>query len=271
MELANHSNVRRLLQLSGQNAKKFLGQNFLIDKNILEIIVKSAEINEDDHVVEVGPGLGVLTQELAKTAGKVTTIELDTSLLPILEKTLKEYNNIEVINMDALKFNPPETPYKVVANIPYNITSPLINHFLQRENQPRELTLLVQLEVAEKICEKEPKMSVLSLQVALFGIAKLIKKVSPSCFYPPPKVTSAILHITPLQPTDLNYVPLEEAKKILTLAKKAFSQKRKKLSNTLGKPDPEISKALQKMEFSDKRPQTLSVQDWKKLVISQNC
>lgn len=269
MELTSHGNVKKLLQLSGQNAKKFLGQNFLIDKNILEIIVKSAEINKDDHVVEVGPGLGVLTQELAKISKKVTTIELDSSLLPILEKTLEGYSNIEVINMDALKFQPPETPYKVVANIPYNITSPLITRFLQRHNPPESMTLLIQLEVAEKICEKEPKMSVLSLQVAMHGTAKITKKVSPTCFYPPPKVTSAILQITTFPPTDQNYITPEESKKILSLAKKAFSQKRKKLSNTLGKSDPEIAKTLQKLGFLEKRPQTLSVQDWKKLAATK--
>ncbi len=271
MELTSPSTIKKLLNLYGQNAKKNLGQNFLIDKNVLEIIVQTAEIKKTDHILEVGPGMGVLTRELAKTAKNVTAIELDTSIIPILKNNLTEYDNVEIVNMDALRFSPPKTPYKVVANIPYNITSPLINHFLQNENPPQSITLLIQLEVAEKICEKEPAMSILSLQVALFGKAKIIKKVSPSCFYPPPKVTSAVIQIIPFSPSDPDFTPLEEAQKILKLAKIAFSQKRKKLSNTLGNffkdksaESPEDKNALSK--FKEKRPQHLSVTDWKKLI-----
>lgn len=256
-DLTSPTVIKELLRAQGQNAKKFLGQNFLIDKNILDIIVSCANIDKADHVVEVGPGLGVLTQRLADASKKVTSIEVDSSLLPILEKTLSGKDNVEILNEDALKFSPPKSAYKVVANIPYNITSPLINHFLQRENPPKDMTLLVQYEVAEKVCKKEPDMSILSLQVALFGTSKMMKKVSPSCFYPPPKVNSAILKITPFLPSDPDFVKMEDALKILKIAKMAFSQKRKKLSNTLGKMPVKCDM------FADKRPQHLSVEDWK--------
>jgi len=184
MDLSNPKTVLELVKKHGLWAKKYLGQNFLVNSGALKKIVETAGISKNDHIVEVGPGLGVLTKELAKLAKKVTSIELDKSFFPILKESLGEYKNIEILHQDALRFIPPKTKYKVVANIPYNITSPLINHFLQAENKPESMTLLVQDEVAEKICTKDPKMTILSLQVALFGEAKLIKKVSKESFFP---------------------------------------------------------------------------------------
>lgn len=239
-------------------AKKHLGQNFLKSESTLNKIIETAELSPKDHIIEIGPGLGILTIELAKKAKKVTTIELDKDLIPILEKTLTNYKNIKIIHGDALKFIPPKTKYKIAANIPYYITSPLLNHFLQAKNKPTTITLLVQKEVAEKIIQLEPKMSILSLQVALFGKARLIKKIPKTAFHPQPKVDSAILHIKLHQKSNT-----KEALHILTLAKIAFSQKRKKLRNTLFKQlkiTPKIS--------PDRRPETLSVQEWRKLTKS---
>lgn len=260
MDLTDIKTIKELLQTHELYAKKSFGQNFLINKGTLKTIVETAQINTNNYIIEVGPGLGVLTQELAKSAKKVTTIELDKNLIPVLKNNLPD--NVEIINQDALKFSPPQTEYKVVANIPYNITSALINHFLQNKNKPNSLTLLVQKEVAEKIRLQEQDMSVLSLQVALFGKAKLIKKVSASHFYPPPKVDSAIINIEVYKKSDPNYLSDEQAMKILNLAKKAFSQGRKKLSNTL----PELKVKLEKFALYDKRPQHLNIEDWKKLV-----
>lgn len=259
MDLTDIKTIKALLQSNNLFAKKSFGQNFLINKSILKTIIETANLNPTDTVIEVGPGLGSLTIELAKFAKKITSIELDQNLIEILKNYLPE--NVEIINQDALKYSPPETEYKLVANIPYNITSHLINHFLQNKNKPTSITLLIQKEVAEKICTLNPDMSVLSLQVALFGKAKLIKKVSSNNFYPAPKVDSAIIHIEIYKTSNPNYILQENALKILNHAKKAFSQRRKKLSNTL----PELKEQLIKLNFAEKRPQHLSIQNWKTL------
>ena len=224
-----------------------------------------AEISKDDHVIEIGPGLGTLTQELAKKAGKVTSIELDRNLIPILKETLKDFSNVEIINSDALLFEPSENTYKVVANIPYNITSHLISHFLQNKNPPESLTLLIQYEVAKKLCTLNPDMSVLSLGTALFGKAKFIKKVKKGSFFPVPKVDSAIIHISLYEPSEKEFIGRENAIKILNLAKKAFSQKRKKIKNPL----PELKEKLTALNLAEKRPQELSIDDWENLMIPE--
>lgn len=263
MELYNLADIKGILMKHGLWAKKYFGQNFLIDKEVLEKILETAELRTDDEVVEIGPGLGVLTKELAQKAKHVTTLELDPQLLPILKDTLANYKNITILNQDALLFGPVFKKYKVVANIPYNITSPLINLFLQADYKPTSITLLVQKEVAEKICLTEPDMTVLSLQVALFGQARFIKKIGPDSFYPPPKVESAILQIQLYQPSSPNFTSTENGRKVLSLAKQAFSQRRKKLSNTLADHKDAMTKAG---IDANRRPETLSVKEWLSLV-----
>ena len=277
MQLTNLNTIKSLLQAHNLWAKKHFGQNFLISESALEIIVNTADISKNDHIIEIGPGLGVLTQQLAQKAKNVTTIELDETLLPILKETLQNYENIKIVNDDALEFTPPSSKYKVVANIPYNITSPLLNHFLQAQTTPQSMTLLVQKEVAEKMCKptsqnqknKSPKHSILSLQVHLFGEPKLIKKVPSTAFHPAPKVDSAIIHIEVYKKSHKNYIPKNDALSILKLAKQAFTQKRKKLSNTLGKlklPGINLSEKLKKLGLENARPEHLRIEDWKKLI-----
>ncbi len=266
MNLSDKSTVLEILKKHNLFAKKSFGQNFLVNKNVLDKIVETANISKNDYVIEIGPGLGVLTQELCKSAKKVTAIELDKNIIPILEdnlkETKKEYQNLEIKNEDALKFIPPKTPYKIVANIPYNITSHLISHFLQSENKPISLTLLVQKEVAQKVVTQEPDMSVLSLGIGVFAKTKIIKKVSASNFFPQPKVDSAILQIEIFATSSPNYIPEDKAKKILSLAKIAFSQKRKKLKNTIGR---KFSQENFPVDLS-RRPETLSVEEWKNII-----
>ena len=258
MDLSNPGNIIALLRKHRLHTKKQLGQNFLIDPGALASIIKAAKITSEDHVLEIGPGLGVLTQELCQAAKNVTSIELDQDLIPILQENLKSPKNLEIIHQDALSFTPPSTPYNVVANIPYNITSPLLNHFLQAENKPRSMTILMQKEVAEKICKLQPKMSVISLQVALFGQAKYMATVRSDSFFPAPKVDSAILHITTFSPDSPEYLSKQDALKILHTAKLAFKNGRKKLSNTL----PELIEKLTELDLMDKRPQHLDKRDW---------
>lgn len=281
MNLANIQEVKKILEKNQTFAKKHFGQNFLVDQNVLNRITETAEITPEDNIVEIGPGLGVLTQELAQKAHSVKTIEIDKNIIPILEENLQtltkeEYKKIEIINQDALKYEPTFKNYKVVANIPYNITSPLITHFLTQKNAPSSLTLLVQKEVAEKLTTLEPDMTILSLQTALYAEAKYIKKVPPSCFFPSPKVDSAIIKITLRSPQDKNFVPEEIAKKILQIAKIAFSNKRKKLSNTLRNlKNPKTNLPITPEELTEvskksnldfaRRPETLSVKEWQAL------
>jgi len=253
MNLTDIQTIEKLLSTHNLSAKKHFGQNFLIDAPALEAIVSTANISHSDHIVEIGPGLGVLTQELCKLAQQVTAVELDSTLLPVLKETLSQFDNYEILNQDALTFTPPQAPYKVTANIPYNITSPLLNHFLQAPTAPKTMTLLVQKEVAEKICLKEPKMSVLSLQVHLFAKPELVAIVPSKSFYPPPKVDSALIHLN----THSQYT-LDIAKNILKTAKQAFKQGRKKLANTL----PNLKERLTQLNLDQKRPQHLSIEDW---------
>lgn len=254
-DLLNPKIIKELLAKHNVFAKKSFGQNFLISSAILDKILETAQITPEDHIVEVGPGLGVLTRELTKRAKKVTSIELDKTLLPILAEIATP--NLEIINSDALKFTPPNTPYKVVANIPYNITSPLISHFLQNKNKPQAMTLLIQKEVAEKICTLTPQMTVLALGIALFGETKIAALVKNTKFYPAPKVDSAILQIkvAPKFPDEL-------AQKILKTAKQAFLGGRKKLSNTL----PELRQRLADLNLGDQRPQHLTLENWAALL-----
>jgi 16S rRNA (adenine1518-N6/adenine1519-N6)-dimethyltransferase len=264
MDLDNKQTIIPLLQKYDLFARKRFGQNFLVNEDSLQAIVKTAEISPSDTIIEVGPGLGVLTVELAKKAKEVITIELDRNLLPVLAETLKDFNNIELLNQDALKYVAEVSPYKIVANIPYNITSHLINHFLQAENKPTSLTLLVQKEVAEKMSVLNPDMTVLSLQVALFGKMRYVKKIPAGHFHPAPKVDSAIIHIRLFTEKDPEYLPQETAMEILKIAKACFSGRRKKLRNTL--PSEYHEQAAKVGLDLSLRPETLSVKQWRTLV-----
>lgn len=240
-------------------AKKSLGQNFLHSKSIVEKIVRTAKISDKDTVLEIGPGLGILTEELASKSNKVIAVELDYSLIPILRAN-PLLEKVEIINQDALSYIPKCKNYKIVANIPYYITSPLITHFLTQRYPPKTITLLVQKEVAKKICAQtkynpKEKHSVLSLQTQLYAIPHYAFEVGKGNFNPQPNVDSAVIHLellpTKNQPKD--------PEKILQIAKKAFSGKRKKLSNTLGKTINLPAK------FKDLRPEHLSIADWEEI------
>ncbi|MFC1810609.1 16S rRNA (adenine(1518)-N(6)/adenine(1519)-N(6))-dimethyltransferase RsmA [Patescibacteria group bacterium] len=233
-------------------AKKSLGQNFLKDRNVLNTIVEVAELSTEDYVVEIGPGKGILTKELVERAGKVTAIELDDRLIDELKKIEK----LDLVHGDALNWRPPEEEYKVVANIPYYITSPLLNHFLQAANRPSKMVLLVQKEVAEKICAKDGKMNVLAIHVQVFGKPRIVCTVPPSAFTPQPKVDSAVIEIDVY-----DKALVEDYRKMFGVVHRAFSNKRKMLSNTL----PDYKEKLVELGFQDLRPERLSIEDWKKL------
>ncbi|MDA1208739.1 MAG: 16S rRNA (adenine(1518)-N(6)/adenine(1519)-N(6))-dimethyltransferase RsmA [bacterium] len=244
---------------------KDLGQHFLVDQEILDAIVKAGDIQKDDTIVEIGPGIGVLTKELVARCDNVTAIEIDQRLIPLLKIYIAVYNeqpassHLQIINNNALQTPLPKTPYKVIANIPYHITSPLLRHvFIESETSPTSLTLLIQKEVADRICDTK-SFSLLTILVRLFGTPHIVCPVSPSCFTPPPKVDSAVIHIECFEK------PLADAKTldaIFKLTKVAFSQKRKKLRNTLA-AFPDVLERLKALEIDEnRRPQDLSVEEW---------
>ena len=192
--------TKKLLASYDLRARKGLGQHFLVDGSVLKKITTAAELNPSDTVIEVGPGWGVLTQELVKQAGKVMAIELDKKLAEILEENLGDSGKVTVVNEDVLKIQPADllgkqNDYKVVANLPYYITSAVIRHFLEAEVKPNLMVLMVQQEVAKQITAQPGEMSLLSVSVQLYGKPKMVSKISAQCFYPSPTVDSAILRI----------------------------------------------------------------------------
>lgn len=236
-----------------------LGQHFLTDEDVLHTIVEAPHIQKTDTIVEIGPGIGVLTKELLKRAGKVFAIEIDDRLIPILETYVKDDPRLEVVHGNALRVPFPEHPYKIVANIPYHITSPLLRHaFLESAVHPECMTLLIQKEVAEKICDTK-HAGILTVLVGLFGSSKILTNVPPQAFLPPPKVDSAVLHIECFKE------PLADAKtlqKVFGFTKIAFSQKRKMISNTLGKMPNGESLLVKAGIDPTRRPETLQIAEW---------
>lgn len=253
------SDVRRFLSTHGIRLNKDLGQHFLVSESVLESIIDAADIQPKDTIVEIGAGIGILTRELVKKAQNVTAIEIDEKLIPLLKEFSGNLPYLTVINGNALHIPFPKEPYKVVANIPYHITSPLLRHaFLESSSPPQSLTLLIQREVAEKICDVK-NAGLLTIVVGLFGAPKIVATVPPSAFLPPPKVDSAILHIDCFEKPR---TPPETIERIFTLVKLAFSQKRKMLRKSIGSL-PNGMDFLRAADIDPKRrPQTLSIDEW---------
>lgn len=253
---------------SHMKPNKRLGQYFLVDKKALAKVVTTAQITKSDVVLEIGPGTGLLTKELAARAQKVIAIEKDRHMVEILHQALKEYDNIKVIQGDILKLDPsPYTlnPYKLVANIPYYITSPIIRKFLEEKNQPSQIVLMVQKEVAQRICAKPPNMSILAVSVQFYATAKIISYVPKGCFWPVPNVDSAIIKIMPFAE-----VPATNPEAFFKIVKAGFSQPRKQLAGNLSK-SLKIDKKktavwlLQNNIQPAQRAETLTIEDWKNL------
>lgn len=261
--------ICRIYEISPKRSK---GQNFLVTENIYDKIVSSAEVSNQDLIVEVGPGLGFLTAKLAKEAKKVIAVELDDRLAEILKIGIDSQGveNVEIINQDILKFNPEGIGnYKIVANIPYNISSILLRTFLEAKNKPEMMVLMVQKEVANRIVAQAPDMNLLALSVQFYGQPSVIKEVKAGNFWPEPKVDSAVIKII-IQNT--NYTR-EEERLFFRLAKMGFAAKRKMLKNNIcgglkliGDDRKKIEDIFIKLNFLPKvRAEDLSLEDWKKL------
>jgi len=253
--------------------KKSLGQNFLHDEKVLEKIISSANLKAEDFVMEVGPGKGALTEKLVSEVSRVVAIEIDQNLITALRKKFIKNKKVEIINEDILKINLSDlfsrykiqdTRYKIVANIPYYITSKIIRLFLETKNPPDEMILMVQKEVAERITSRPGKMSLLSVSVQYYSNPELLFTVSKNSFYPAPQVDSAVIKIKDIH--------LEKnSKHFFQIAKAGFSAKRKTLVNNLSNAlHLEKGVVEEKIKTADLkstvRAQELSIVDWKKLV-----
>lgn len=236
-KISDRSQTKEILKKYNLRLKKSLGQNFLIDNNILDKIVNTAKINEDDTVIEIGPGIGTLTQRLAQKANKVVAVELDNRLIPVLNDTLSEYNNIEIVHGDALEvdFNSlGGDSYKVVANLPYYITTPIIMRLLEEGFSPSQIVVMVQKEVAERMVAPPggKDYGTLSIGVQYHTEANIAFHVPSSVFIPQPRVDSAVISLEPLNKARIEVVDEEFFFKIV---KAAFGQRRKTIRNSLSK------------------------------------
>ena len=271
------SQIKNLLKSEGIFTAKKLGQHFLVSEKILDYIVQSAELTKKDYVVEVGSGIGNLTEKLCQKARWVIGVEVDKKMVQILKKRLTGIVNFKIVEKNILALNLDEilsqvSEYKVVANLPYYISQPTIRYFLERvKKKPKLMVLMLQKEVAEKVCAQPPNMSLLSVAVQFYAKTKYLKTVPAKFFWPTPKVDSAIVKIWKINYSFEKF----DREKIETdfffkMVKAAFLNKRKQLKNSLSAlfhcEAKIMERILQKAKISPSdRPQNLKIEDWLRL------
>ena len=250
--LGNPKNTIAVLQKYQFNFQKKFGQNFLIDTGILEEIIEAAQITKDDFVLEIGPGIGTMTQYLCEAARAVVAVEIDTNLIPILKDTLAEYNNVDVLNEDILKVNISKLaeeknngkPIKVVANLPYYITTPIIMGLFESHVPIDSITIMVQKEVADRmqVGPGTKEYGALSLAVQYYAKPEIVAIVPPNCFMPRPNVGSAVIRLTRHKEVP---VQVNDEKLMFKIIRASFNQRRKTLANGLNNaPDIHLSKEV---------------------------
>ncbi len=271
LDLTNIRELKNLLFAHGMRPNKSFGQNFLIDRSVLEKIVQAASIEPDDDILEVGSGTGVLTRELAQKARRVVAVELERDMLTLLAETTKDYKNVELLARNLLFLDPTElfaqAPYKLVANLPYYITAPTFRHFLENPHPPRLIVVMVQLEVAQRITAQPGDLSLLAVSVQFYGTPTIVAQVPASAFYPSPKVDSAILRIDVNPQTSLTQT---ERDSFFRVVQAGFSERRKQLHNALTHSlhyKNELIRAWLAAAGIDagRRAETLSIDDWLRL------
>ena len=260
--------LRRLLATEHLRPRKALSQNFLTDPAVLDAIVAAADLRAGDRVVEIGPGLGVLTRRLLAAGASVLAVELDPRLAHYLRRELGAVPAFELIEADALAFHPREAfagePFKMIANIPYHITSPLLHAFLEGRRPPELSVLLVQLEVAERVAAPPGRMSYLSVFVQNIASAEVLERVPALAFEPAPEVDSAILR---LRSRPVPVVALDRREPFYRLVQAGFRHRRKQIHNALGRELPvdagALGTALDGCRIDgERRPQTLTIEEW---------
>ena len=277
--LGNSKNTIEVLQKYDFVFQKKFGQNFLIDSHVLDKIVSAAGITKDDFVLEIGPGIGTMTQYLAASARKVFAVEIDKALIPILEDTLKEFDNVQVINQDILKVDIKKLaeehndgkPIKVVANLPYYITPPIIMGLFESQVPIDSITVMVQKEVADrmKVGPGTKDYGALSLAVQYYAEPYIVANVPPNCFMPRPKVGSAVIRLTRHEKPP---VEVADEKLMFRLIRASFNQRRKTLANGLNNSPElsyskeEIQQTIEKCGFkAGIRGEALTLEDFAKL------
>ncbi len=273
-------NTIQILQKYQFHFQKKYGQNFLVDERVLERILSAAEITKGDCVLEIGPGIGTMTQYLAERAGEVVAVEIDRNLIPILEETLEAYSNVTLINDDILKVDVNRivseknggTPIKVVANLPYYITTPIIMGLFEGHVPLKSITILVQREVAERM-QAGPgtkEYGALSLAVQYYAKPEVVAKVPPNCFIPRPTVDSAVILLVRYEEPPVKTLDEE---KLFAVIRAAFNQRRKTLVNALGNAQglgvtkDRVVKALEEMGLSlTVRGEALSLEQFARLI-----
>ena len=265
------STIRTMLRRHGLHPRKRMGQHFLTNPEILDRIVAAAELEADDVVLEIGPGLGHLTKQLAAAAGEVVAVELDRDLVAALETELVSFDNVKLVEGDILALDPAalvgERAYKVVANLPYNITSAALRHLLEARVPPQRIVVTIQYEVAERIVARDGKMSLLAVSIQFYGTPELIFRLKPGSFYPPPAVDSAVLRI---DWHDEPPVPLADRKAFFQVVRAGFSQSRKQIRNSLTGglrlSRETVTEALQAAGIDPRRrAERLDLDDWARL------
>ena len=237
--LGNRKSTADIIERHRFDFRKKFGQNFLIDNNILEKIIEAAQITKDDCVLEIGPGIGTLTQRLAEEAGEVIAVEIDKNLIPLLNETLADYDNVTIINDDILKVDinkiveeRGERPVKVVANLPYYITTPIIMTLFEKHVPLHSVTIMVQKEVADrmKVGPGTKDYGALSLAVQYYAKPEIVTKVPAACFMPRPNVDSAVIRLTRYEDTP---VKADDEAWLFAVIRASFNQRRKTLANGL--------------------------------------
>ena len=275
--LSSHQATKEVVQKHNFKFSKSLGQNFLIDTNVIDRILEGARVKEGDYVIEVGPGIGTLTKEMGRSAEKVVAIEIDKTLIPILEETLEDFPNIEVINQDILKVNVQELvkeklnggPVKLVANLPYYITTPIVMKFLEEDIPVTDIVVMVQKEVADRMNAKPntKDYGALSVAVQYYCDTEIVAKAPRHMFMPQTNVDSTVigLHVREEQ---IYHVDNEDI--FFKTVKASFGQRRKTLLNSLGGlgflSKDQIKEALKEANIDEKRRgETLSIEEFASL------
>ena len=254
--LSNPQETIKVIQENGFTFHKKYGQNFLIDSHVIDKIISVADLDKNSRVLEIGPGIGTLTQYLAEAAGEVVAVEIDDKLIPILSKTLTEYDNVRVIHGDILKQDTEQIfggkPFKIVANLPYYITTPIIMSLLESGVPAQSITVMIQKEVAERMqaAPGSKNYGALSLAVQYYAEPYLAANVPPNCFMPRPNVGSAVINLKRLETPP---VSVKDPSQMFKLIRGAFNQRRKTLANAVANFDgvaysrEDVEKALEAM------------------------
>ena len=271
--------IQAALDAHGLRPQKKWGQNFLTDARILESIADTAEVTRDDNILEIGPGLGHLTRVLARRAGDVTAVEIDRDLATRLSAEFAETPNVKIVHGDILAFNPSDLigaghdpalaaiPYKIVANLPYYITSAILRHILQAARKPRLVVVMVQREVAQRMTAQPPAMSRLAVSVQFFARARIARTISAGAFYPRPQVDSAVVR---LDVFDLPPLAAEDTERFFEIVRAGFGERRKQLRNSLARglsldPDTAAAALARARIQPTRRAETLTLEEWRAL------